>query len=411
MRSAFRVVLVLLSLVFGPWASVCASAAEAAKGVVRVGLLDPIDGTYAREGREVDSGFRYYLATHDDALGGFHVELRTADEGDSAGSALASAHELVEQDAVDAIVGLVTSKDALGVADYLDALKKPIVITSAGADDLTQVARTSFLRVSDASSQDTMPLGDYACRRLGKRNAAIVAVDSPFGTESAGGFARTYTEAGCRIVQETYVGDDPDWNAVAAKIDRHADLVFVSFSSASAPRFLEAYRASGPKTTIVGTGLITDELVLGEERDTALGAITALHYAATLSNPENEAFRVGYEALGGHPVSHLVENGYVAAAAISAALEKLPAGPIKGDALAASLRAVTLHAPRGELHFDPTGQVVDSVYIRRVRQVGGRYRNDVIATYPNVTQFWHYDPERYRALPSYAKLKGTWVHQ
>ena len=50
-----------------------ARAAEASKGTVRIGLLDPVSGTYATEGREVDSGFRYYLATHGDELGGFHV--------------------------------------------------------------------------------------------------------------------------------------------------------------------------------------------------------------------------------------------------------------------------------------------------------------------------------------------------
>jgi hypothetical protein len=33
----------------------------------------------------------------------------------------------------------------------------------------------------------------------------------------------------------------------------------------------------------------------------------------------------------------------------------------------------------------------------------------VIETYPKVSQFWRYDPQKYLQLPAYAKLKGTWV--
>ena len=47
--------------------------------------------------------------------------------------------------------------------------------------------------------------------------------------------------------------------------------------------------------------------------------------------------------------------------------------------------------------------------LRRVRQLGGRFRNDVIETYPNVSQFWQYDPQRYLALPPYSKMKGAWA--
>jgi branched-chain amino acid transport system substrate-binding protein len=154
---------------------------------------------------------------------------------------------------------------------------------------------------------------------------------------------------------------------------------------------------------------LTDESVLSAERDFALGAITSLHYAATLPSPQNTAFRLGYESLGGQSVSQLAENGYVAAQALGAALARLPSGPVRGDALAVEMRGVTLQAPRGLVRFDSYGQVVDAVYVRRVRQVGGRFRNDVIETYPSVSQFWRYDPARYLQLPSYEKLKGTWA--
>ena len=61
------------------------------------------------------------------------------------------------------------------------------------------------------------------------------------------------------------------------------------------------------------------------------------------------------------------------------------------------------------MSFDALRQAIDNLYVRRVRIVGGEARNEVIATYPAVSQFWRYPAARYLAWPKYAKLKGTWA--
>jgi branched-chain amino acid transport system substrate-binding protein len=38
-----------------------------------------------------------------------------------------------------------------------------------------------------------------------------------------------------------------------------------------------------------------------------------------------------------------------------------------------------------------------------VKKIGDRYTNSVIKTYPNVTQFWTYDPKWYIAQPVYSR--------
>jgi branched-chain amino acid transport system substrate-binding protein len=394
MRFSARAFLAALLVLTSPVpALVPPAAAASGKGSIRIGLLNPRDAT----------------------LGGYDVELRTGDEDAPVENAVAVARRLVATDGVDAIVGVLHSSDALAIADALDAGRTPLVVAGASYDDLTQTdAHRALLRVARTSSQDAMPLGDFVCRRLGKRTAAIVAIDNVFGAESSGGFARAYTDAGCRIVQEQYGAEGSDWGDLVAKVDRAASVVFASVGGIDAVAFLAAYRASGTKAPLVGDGLLTDERVLGDERESARGVVTGLHYAATLDLPENKSFRLGYESLGGKPVSQFVENGYVAAAVLSAALDRVPAGPggqARGDAIAAALRAVQITVPRGNVRFDGFGQIVNDVYIRRVVQVGGRYRNDVIATYPSVSQFWRYDPKRYLQLPSYEKLKGTWSHE
>ncbi len=401
------------ALVFG----VAASSAPAVRasnagdrGTVRIGLLMPWTGALKRIGGDANGGFRYYLAAHGDRLGGFKVEVRTGDEGDSVASALQSARQLVEEDKVDVVVGIATTEDAYGVVDYLAARKAPVIVAVAGADGVTQDGRKMLMRVAHTSSQDMMPLGDYVCRRLGKRTAGMLAVDNEYGAEAAGGFARAYIAAGCRIVAEQYfpVGASA-YAPIVAKMNRTADVVFAATGDVDATPLLAAYHAAFPKRQLIGDGALTDENLLPGEHDSALGVITGLHYAPSLPGAANAEFRVGYEALNRLPATQYAENGYDAAAVLDLALAGLAGRTVRPDAVMAILHAVSFRAPRGPVHFDSLGQVNNNVYIRKVTDVDGRLRNSVIATYPSVGQFWKWKRARYLKLPSYGKLKGTWV--
>jgi branched-chain amino acid transport system substrate-binding protein len=43
------------------------------------------------------------------------------------------------------------------------------------------------------------------------------------------------------------------------------------------------------------------------------------------------------------------------------------------------------------------------VYIRRVARKQGRLVNEVVYTYPNVSQFWTYKPDEYLKNPPYTR--------
>ncbi len=378
--------------------------------MIRVGLIAPVTGTDRDEGADLVAGFQYFLASHGDRLGGFSVDLHTGDEGATVDTALATAHELVEGDNVDALVGLVSSIAAYGIEDYLDERQIPLVIAGAGADELTQgKAKKWLFRVSHTSSQDVMPLGDYVCRVLKRKTISLIGVDIPYGWESVGGFARTYTDAGCRIVQEQYVPVGGDWQSAIDKVDRTVDGVYADAGNADAATFVTEYRTTLPGVALFGDSTLTNPRVLRIVRDKARGIITASHYMSTVASANNTAFRLGYERLTGNPMTYFVENGYVAAQALAEALARLPAGEVHPGVLATALRGVTFNAPRGPVRFDAFQQAVNNVYVSKVVQFGGRYRNETVQMYPAVSQFWHYDPQKYLAFPTYAKLKGTWV--
>ncbi|HYC14019.1 MAG TPA: hypothetical protein VEC75_07200, partial [Stellaceae bacterium] len=58
---------------------------------------------------------------------------------------------------------------------------------------------------------------------------------------------------------------------------------------------------------------------------------------------------------------------------------------------------------RGALQFDRFGNVVGSVFIRRLDRKDGKLVNTIIKTYDKVSQFWTYDEAKYLAAPVYSR--------
>ena len=386
-------------------------AAPLERATFTVGLLNPSTGPFAALGSDVNAGFQFYLDGHAGMLSGFRVVTKVGDEANSTDAALAKAHEFIEQEHVNAIVGIVNSAVAYGISDYVDRQKTPLILTVAGADGLTQAkANRSTFRVSYTGSQDAMPMGDYACKHLKQKTAVVIGLDYAFGWEAVGGFARTYTDAGCRIVQEIYAPlGTQDWAPFVARIDKNASVVYAAIAGADSIRFLSAYHDFGLRAPIVGQGALTDEQILGAEGKNAEGIVTTLHYSAALPNAVNVRFKREYERATHKLVSQYVEDGYAAAQVIEAALARIRPGAVTSDAFVAALRGVRVNAPRGPLRFDARGQAIDNVYVRRVRKTSTGYENALLATYIDVTQFGRYDPKTYLAGEPYAKRKGTWA--
>ena len=65
--------------------------------------------------------------------------------------------------------------------------------------------------------------------------------------------------------------------------------------------------------------------------------------------------------------------------------------------------AVIENDPRGTIRLDEYGNPVMNVYIRKVERRGGKLVNAVVKTYPNVSQFWTYDPKQFLASPVYSR--------
>jgi branched-chain amino acid transport system substrate-binding protein len=381
-------------------------AFAAEKGPIRIGYFAPITGTFSQTGKDMTDGFMLFWEEVGSQVAGRKVEVVVEDSEGVPTVALTKVRRLVEQAKVHTVAGGLLSATGYAIAPYVEQNKIPTVYPVMAPDDITQRKPVRWVvRTSHAASQVTHPLGDYAYRQMGLRRVATMSMDYAFGWESTGGFQHVFEDFGGKVIQRVWTPlNVQDYSPYLGSLKRDIDGVFATHTGGLSPRFVKAWSDSGLKgrLALVGVGQLTDENVLKGMGDEALGMITALTYSAALDNPANKTFSAAYAKKYGRSTSLYSEQGYTAAHWYYEAIKAINGDVEDREEFLAALRKVALSDdPRGPMQMDELGNPIQNVYIRKVERVGGKLQNTVIATYPNVSQFWTYKKDEYLKLPLY----------
>src|SRR5262249_14650491 len=78
-------------------------------------------------------------------------------------------------------------------------------------------------------------------------------------------------------------------------------------------------------------------------------------------------------------------------------------GKDKADLVEALRNAVLVDSPIGPLRLDEFGNAVSTAYIRRIELKNGKLGDTILETYPDVSQFWTYDPTWFLEQPVYSR--------
>jgi branched-chain amino acid transport system substrate-binding protein len=399
--SAFALALAaaLLTGVPGAWAQ---------KGPIKVGLMVPLTGGLAANGKDMVNGLQLFLEEQGNRLTGREIKLIVEDDEGKPATGLVKARGLVEEQAVHVFMGPLSAAIGYAIAPYLDGKKVPTIFPIVSAEDITQRKRSPYIvRTGWSSAQPSHPFGKWVYDNLGYKRIAMIGYDFAFGWEVAAGFQRTFEESGGQVVQKLWPPlGTADFGPYLAQLRRDVDAIYAVFSGADALRFAKQFNDAGLKgrLPLIGGGTFTDEHVLRTMGDEALGIVTALHYSAALATPANRKFAQAYEAKFKQVPSYYSEGTYVAGIALKAALEGAGGDVESVDKLLSALRKVDLSdAPRGPLRFDDYGNPIQNVYVRKVEKVDGRLQNTVIHTIPGVSQFGPYKAEEFLKNPVYSR--------
>ena len=282
------------------------------------------------------------------------------------------------------------------------------VIAEAAADDLTQRrANPWYARITSSSGQCAHVMGDYAAKDLKYKRVSVIGDDIAYGHEQNAAFLRVFEDAGGKVVQKVWPPlAVPDYGTYIAQLKTDVDALFMSFAGSNGFRFsrqLGEYGLLG-KVPLIGGMTGVDEAVLQQMGDEALGIVSVNYYSASLDTPGNakfvETFRRDYKADPGYYGAYT----YVAGAVVEHNLEAVDGKVEDREAFMKAIRSNTVpNTVRGPVRFDEYGNVIGNVYVRKVERKNGRLVNTVIKTYPNVSQFWTYDPATFLKAPVYSR--------
>lgn len=398
LRLGIVILIILLSLTgigcgtqAGQSGNVSSNNGQVNKDPIKIGLLVPYTGVFTSNGVDITRGVELYLDEVGWKAGGREIKLIKEDSEMNGQVSLQKTRRLVESEKIDILTGVVSSTVAYAIRDYVVGNKLPFIISNAGARDLTRGDASEYIfRVSFANGQYEYPFSKYLFNERNIRKVVVMAPDYAAGREKAEGFMIGFKEAGGQVLQEIYPPlGTTDYGPYLTQV-KDADAVFVHFSAADSIKFVKQYDEYGLKRIpLYSAGDLVDESSLPGQGDSALGIISALHYSAALTTPENQKFVKNYTTKYGDGPNMFAEQGYVSSQVIVKALEATGGNTTDKPKLLEAIRKVQFDAPRGPFKFDQkTQNVIFDTHIRKVEKVNGKLVNTVIKSIPNVSDYW-----------------------
>jgi branched-chain amino acid transport system substrate-binding protein len=343
--------------------------AQSAK--IRLGVMLPYTGTYAQLGVAIENGLRLALEESGGKLGGREVEIFKVDDESEPSKATDNANRLITRDKVDVLIGSVHSGVAMGMIKVAREAGTLLVIPNAGADAATgALCAPNVFRTSFSNWQPVHPLGRVMAGK-GHKRAVFITWKYAAGEESLASFREAFTAVNGTVVKELFVPfPNVEFQALLTEIAAlRPDAVACFFAGGGAVKFVKDYAAAGLKDKIplYGSGFLT-EGVLAAQGDAAEGLLTTLHYAESLDNPKNRAFRAAYlKSYKSHADVYAVQ-GYDTGLLLMQALDKVRGDVGNRSAVIAAMEAAVIDSPRGQWKMSKAHNPIQDIYLRRAEK-------------------------------------------
>jgi branched-chain amino acid transport system substrate-binding protein len=362
------------------------TGAASAQETIKIGLILPMTGPFASTGRQIEAAAKLYMQQKGDTVAGRKVQLIVKDDTGTADVTKRLAQELIVQEKVSVLAGFGLTPLALATAPLATQAKVPEVVMAAATSIIPEQS-PFIVRSSFTAAQVTVPLAEWAAKEGLKRVVTIVSDYGP-GIDVEKAFTETFTKAGGQVENLRVPLANPDFSPFLQNVaDAKPDALLAFVPSGVGAQFMKQFVERGlDKSGIrfLAEGSVTDDDLLNNMGDVALGAITSHHYSAAHDSPENKAFveafkkanngmRPNFMAVGGYDGMHLIYEG----------LKKTNGAG--GQALVDAMKGMSWTSPRGPVSIDPqTRDIIQNIYVRKVERKDGELYNVEFATIPNV---------------------------
>jgi branched-chain amino acid transport system substrate-binding protein len=344
---------------------------------IRIGLILPMTGPFASTGRQIDAAVKLYLAQHGDTVAGRKVQVVLKDDASVADTTRRLAQELVVNDKVTVLAGFGLTPLALSTAPIATQSKTPMVVMAAATSSITQ-ASPYIVRTSMTLPQVTIGVAEWAPKNGIKSVVTLVSDYGP-GIDAEKAFKERFELNGGKVVESIRVPlRNPDFAPFLQRVrDAGAQALFTFVPSGVGAALMKQFSERGLDKAgikLIGTGDVTDDDILNDMGDVALGIVTSFHYSAAHKSPANQQFVEGFQKANKFRPNFMAVGGYDGMRVIMEGLKATKGAG--GEALLNAMKGQTFESPRGPVLVDAqTRDIVQDVYIRKVERVNGQLWN------------------------------------
>ncbi|WP_207061364.1 ABC transporter substrate-binding protein [Motiliproteus sp. SC1-56] len=336
---------------------------------VKVGLLLPYTGTYAKLGNNIKDALALRIEQSGGKMGGREVEFVSIDSEAKPPKAPELTKKLIKKEQVDFLVGPVHSVVGMAMAKMARQDGLITVIPNAGANQLTgELCAPNIFRTSFSSYQPGFP-GGKAMLEDGHKRVVLMYWNYGFGKQVAAAFKQSFLAGGGTIVKEIPTPfPKVDFQAYLTEVAAlQPDAVFTFYAGGGAVKFVKDYAAAGLNKHIplYGAGFLT-EGVTAAQGAAAEGVRTTLHYADSLDLPANHRFREAFQQAYGRPADVYAVQGYDAADLLLQGMAAVQGDTGARAEMITAMESSTIDSPRGAFTFSRAHNPVQNIYLREV---------------------------------------------
>jgi branched-chain amino acid transport system substrate-binding protein len=350
----------------------------------KVGLVLPMTGPFASTGRQIDAAVKLYTAQHGSSVASRRVEILLKDDGGVPEQTKRLTQELLVNDKVDVIAGMGVTPSALAASPLVTQAKTPAVIMAAATSGIVATS-PYFVRTSYTLRQSAGTMADWTVKNGIQRVVTMVSDYGP-GVDAEKVYTERVQKDGVQVLDQIRIPmRNPDFAPFLQRVrDLHPDAVFVFVPSGPAAQLMKQFTERGLDKAgikLIGDGGVTDDDLLNDMGDAAIGTITSFHYSASHDSALNRKFVAEFgKANNGMRPNFMAVGGYDGMHVIYQALEATH-GQGKGDALVNAMKGLSFESPRGPVTIDAqTRDIVQNVYVRKVERKDGQLWNAEIDT-------------------------------
>jgi len=214
---------------------------------LRVGIILPLSGDFAKEGKSVYEGIKYaFDSFRREKNNSPPMELIVKDSGSNMLHALQETQELLQDQSLVTLIGELETDISGGIAALAQTAGAPAVIPTPTVNDLTQLGENVFQATADLESKGAF-LARHAVEKMGKKIFVTIAPQNEYGRQMVDGFTAEVDRLGGQILAQKWYYDKPD------DLSRH-------FKSIREIAFRHALQ-----DTLVANGKILSEINLNAE--------------------------------------------------------------------------------------------------------------------------------------------------